>query len=85
MLGALGVILAAWYLLTAFRKIAQGPITNPANDAESLKDLNIREIGMLVPLVVLFFIIGLFPNLFFDKINPSVEALTAQMAAAAVG
>ncbi len=79
-LGALGVILAAWYLLTAFRKIAQGPITDPANEAENLKDLNIHEIGMLVPLVVLFFIIGLFPDLFFDKINPSVEALTEQMA-----
>ena len=74
------MILAAWYLLTAFRKIAQGPITNPANDAEHLKDLNIHEIGMLVPLVALFFIIGLFPNLFFNKINPSVEALTEQMA-----
>lgn len=35
---------------------------------------------MLVPLVLLFFIIGLFPNFFLDKINPSVEALTASMA-----
>ena len=77
---ALGVILAAWYLLTAFRKLAQGPITNPANESENLKDLNWHEIGMLIPLVVLFFVIGLFPNLFFDKINPSVEALTTQMA-----
>jgi hypothetical protein len=30
---------------------------------------------MLLPLVLLFFVIGLFPNLFFDKINPSVEAM----------
>ena len=30
---------------------------------------------MVLPLVLLFFVIGLFPNLFFDKINPSVEAL----------
>ena len=79
-LGALGVILAAWYLLTAFRKIAQGPITNPANEAANLPDLSLKEIAMVLPLVILFFIIGLFPNLFFDKINPSVEALTAQMA-----
>jgi len=79
-LAALGVILAAWYLLTAFRKMAQGPITNPANEAENLHDLRWNEIAMLVPLVILFFVIGLFPNLFFDKINPSVEAMTAQMA-----
>jgi NADH-quinone oxidoreductase subunit M len=74
-LGALGVILAAWYLLTAFRKLAQGPLTNPANDASHLKDLRPGEIAMLVPVVLLFFLIGLFPNLFLDKINPSVAQL----------
>ncbi len=74
-LGAIGVILAAWYLLTAFRKVAQGPITNPANEAENLPDLRTNEIAMLLPLIILFFVIGLFPNLFLDKINPSVEAL----------
>ena len=30
---------------------------------------------MLVPLVILFFVIGLFPNIFFDKINPSAQAV----------
>jgi NADH:ubiquinone oxidoreductase subunit 4 (subunit M) len=35
----------------------------------------------MLPLVFLFFIIGLFPNLFFDKINPSVEAMVAQQQA----
>ena len=76
-LAALGVILAAWYLLTAFRKMAQGEITNPQNDASHLKDLRFDEILMVLPLVLLFFVIGLFPNLFLDKINPSVEALLA--------
>ena len=80
-LAALGVILAAWYLLTAFRKMAQGTITNPANDKEHLKDLNFKELVMIVPLVALFFVIGLFPNLFFDKINPSVEAMLETRAA----
>jgi NADH-quinone oxidoreductase subunit M len=74
-IGALGVILAAWYLLTAFRKMAQGPLTNPENDTSHLKDLRPNEVAMLIPLVVLFFLIGLFPNLFLDKINPSVQQL----------
>ncbi len=77
-LGALGVILAAWYLLSAFRRLAQGAITRPENEARNLPDLRRDEIAMLLPLAVLFFLIGLFPNLFFDKINPSVEALAAQ-------
>ncbi len=74
-LAALGVILAAWYLLTAFRKVAQGPLTNPANEAENLPDLRRSEIAMLLPLVILFLVLGLFPNLLLDKINPAVEAL----------
>lgn len=79
--GAAGVILAAWYLLTAFRKMAQGKITNPANETGKLADLRLNEIAILLPLVILFFIIGLFPNLFLDKINPSVTALIEQQPA----
>ena len=79
-LGALGVILAAWYLLTAFRKMIQGPVDNPANDSEQLRDLNWGELTMLVPLVLLFFVIGLFPNVFFNKIDPAVDALMEQPA-----
>jgi NADH-quinone oxidoreductase subunit M len=79
-LAAAGVILAAWYLLTAFRKIAQGPITKPENDSQHLLDLRRGEVFMLLPLVLLFFVIGLFPNLFLDKINPSVESLVERPA-----
>jgi NADH-quinone oxidoreductase subunit M len=80
-LGALGVILAAWYLLVAFRKMAQGPLTNPANESSHLPDLRFNEIAMVLPLILLFVIIGIFPNLFLDKINPSVEALLNQQPA----
>jgi NADH-quinone oxidoreductase subunit M len=79
-IGTLGIIFAAWYLLTAFRKVAQGPITKPENEAGVLADLTGGEISMLVPMVVLFLVIGLFPNLFLSKINPSVTALTERPA-----
>ena len=74
-LGTAGVILAAWYLLHAFRQVAQGQLTNPANFKGKLPDLNWAEIGQLLPIVLLFFAIGLAPNFFLDKINPSVAAL----------
>ncbi len=74
-IGTIGIILAAWYLLTAFRAVAQGPLTNPANEKGVLPDLNRGELMMLVPMVLLFFAIGLFPNLFLGKINTSVAAL----------
>jgi NADH-quinone oxidoreductase subunit M len=72
-LGTLGVILAAWYLLWAVRQMLHGPLTRPENMA--LKDLHWREVLTLAPIVILFFVIGLFPNLFFDKINPSAAAV----------
>ncbi len=73
--GTVGIILAAWYLLVAFRRMAQGPITNPANEKGVLSDLKWSEISLLVPMVLLFFLLGLFPNLLLSKINPSVAAI----------
>lgn len=71
-LAAAGVIVAAWYLLHAFREVMQGPLDKPEN--KRLTDLVKREVLILVPITVLYFVIGLFPNLFFDRINPSVIA-----------
>lgn len=70
---SVGIVLAAWYLLSAFRRIAQGEIVHQENQAGALADLNGYELTMLLPLVVMFFVIGLFPNLFLDKIVPAVE------------
>jgi NADH-quinone oxidoreductase subunit M len=72
-IGTLGVILAAWYLLWAVRQMLHGPLTKAEN--ATVKDLHWREVLTLAPIVILFFVIGLFPNLFFDKINPSAEAV----------
>jgi NADH-quinone oxidoreductase subunit M len=76
-LAALGIILGAWYMLTMFRRVMHGPLDKPAN--QELKDLTRREIAVLVPIVVLIFLIGVFPNLFFDKMGASVTALLAQV------
>ena len=70
-----GVILAAWYLLTAFRKLAQGEIRHQENEVGVLPDLQRSELMMIVPLVVMFFVIGLYPNLLLDHIVPAVEIL----------
>ena len=76
-----GIVLAAWYLLTAVRRTLFGPL-NPAN--EGLTDMSAREVAVMLPLVVFFFVIGLFPNLFFEKINPAVGELTSQVAGTTV-
>jgi NADH-quinone oxidoreductase subunit M len=76
--GTFGIVLAAWYLLTAVRKLLHGPF-NPAN--ETLRDMNGREILIAVSLVFFFFLIGLFPNIFLEKINPATERLAEQLPA----
>jgi NADH-quinone oxidoreductase subunit M len=72
--GTFGIILAAWYLLTAVRRVMFGPL-NPDND--NLTDMNMREIAAVLPLVVFFFVLGLFPNIIFDKVNPSTAEVVS--------
>ena len=70
-LAASGVILGAAYMLWMFQRVMFGKITNPKN--ENLKDLSAREITVLVPMVVLIFVMGIYPKLFFSKMDVTVE------------
>lgn len=74
-LAAIGVILAAVYMLYMFQKMFLGPVTHEEN--AKLSDLNWREIVTLVPLLVFIFWIGLYPKPFFDLMAPAVDNLVA--------
>lgn len=58
-LAASGVILAAVYMLWMYQRVMFGPITKKIN--EKLSDINAREIGLLVPLVIFMIWIGVRP------------------------
>ncbi len=68
---ATGVILGAAYMLWMFQRVMFGKVTNPKN--EGLKDLNAREVITLIPMVVMIFLMGIYPKLFFNKMDVSVE------------
>lgn len=72
-----GVIFAAVYMLWMYQRVMLGKVTNPAN--ENLKDLSVREIVVMLPLVLFVFWIGIAPNTFFEKMNPAMEQLLQQM------
>ncbi len=72
-----GVIFAAIYMLWMYQRVMLGKVTNPAN--ENLKDLSLREIAVMVPLLLFVFWIGVYPNTFLDKMNPAIEQLLNQM------
>ncbi len=72
-----GVIFAAVYMLWMFQRVMFGQLDNPKNMA--LKDLNAREIGIMIPLIILIFFMGLYPKPFIDKMEPAVKKLVSQI------
>jgi NADH-quinone oxidoreductase subunit M len=74
-LAALGIILAAVYILYLVQRIVYGPASPKM--LPKLTDINVREFGMLVPLVVLVFWIGLYPKPLLDVMHASVERVVA--------
>jgi NADH-quinone oxidoreductase subunit M len=68
---ATGVILGAIYMLWMYRRVIFGPLTRPEN--EKLKDLNGREILILVPILALIVVMGVYPMPFLNKMKPAVD------------
>jgi NADH-quinone oxidoreductase subunit M len=76
-LAAVGVILAAAYLLWMVQRVLYGEVTHPKNQA--LADLTPREFAVIVPLVFLAVYMGVASPYFTRKIEPSVAALVQQV------
>ncbi len=72
-LASTGVLLGAIYMLWMFQRVMFGEVTNEKN--KDLKDLNLREYFVLVPLILMMFFMGLYPNYFLRKMDASVENL----------
>jgi NADH-quinone oxidoreductase subunit M len=72
-IASLGVILAAVYLLWMVQRVAFG--LADSHSTGRLLDLNLREMVTFIPLVVLVFWIGLFPNPVLTAMHASVNNL----------
>lgn len=77
-IGVAGVVLGAWYMLWMFERVFFGPLNEPkhAVDAATPRDLSLREVCCLAPLVVLIVWIGLYPRFFLERMRPTLDALT---------
>jgi NADH-quinone oxidoreductase subunit M len=75
-LASLGIILAAAYILWMVQRVAFG-VPSP-QFLPKLRDVNQREMVTLIPLVVLVFWIGLFPNPMLTRMHASVEKVIAR-------
>jgi NADH-quinone oxidoreductase subunit M len=65
------------------QRVVFGKVTNPEN--ARLQDLNAREFGLLIPLLVLMLFMGVYPSVFLDRSQASVEAVRARIPAREAG
>jgi NADH-quinone oxidoreductase subunit M len=72
MLAGTGVIWAAVYMLWMLQRVVFGTRTSEEN--ARLPDLNVREFGLLIPLIVLMFFMGVYPGPFLNRSREAVEA-----------
>lgn len=75
----LGVIFGAVYMLWMFQRVMFGPFTHKEN--ETLPDLSAREIAVVSPLIVAIFVMGIYPNIFLDKMGPSIQRFLIRVSA----
>jgi NADH-quinone oxidoreductase subunit M len=63
--GATGIVLGAWYLLTMVMRVFFGPLKEPHAGSEHgspVADLNARELAALIPIAALCVFIGVYPQ-----------------------
>jgi NADH-quinone oxidoreductase subunit M len=65
-----GVILAAVYLLWAYQRAFTGPADG---ENATLRDLKVRELTAVVPLLALSLFLGIYPKPVIDRVEPSVR------------
>ncbi|HKJ82340.1 MAG TPA: NADH-quinone oxidoreductase subunit M [Ignavibacteriaceae bacterium] len=74
---ASGVIFAAIYLLWMYQRVVFGKVTNPKlND---LKDMNKRELLVMVPIFIFIVWIGIYPSTFLKVSAKSVNKVIEQV------
>ncbi len=66
-----GIILSAVYMLWMYQRVFLGPIEHEENRA--VADLNLREVVMLVPLIILALWMGLYPSTFLRRMDTSIQ------------
>src|SRR2546427_2105045 len=80
-IAAIGVIVAAMYLLPALQRVIYNSLDKKEN--EKLFDLTPRELAVLIPLLAGILWIGIYPKPFLQRMEPSAQRFIEQVKPAA--
>ena len=75
-IAALALVLSAVYVLWMYQRMMTGPLTD---GNESLDDLRPRELLVVAPLIALLLVLGIYPKIALDVINPAVAHTLSTM------
>ncbi len=70
-IATLGIVLAALYVLVLYQRTMTGPVRA---GVEGMKDLKVRELAVVAPLIALLLFLGVYPKPVTDIVNPAVKA-----------
>jgi NADH-quinone oxidoreductase subunit M len=77
----LTIVLGAWYMFNLYRQIMQGPVEEGVDkntESVGVRDLSAWESVALIPIIILIFVLGIFPNLVFNRTEPSAAVLVGE-------
>jgi NADH-quinone oxidoreductase subunit M len=77
-LGAAGILLGAIYMLYMVGRVLFGPLKEPHHTPDLStglqRDLNGREIGILVPIAAACVLLGVYPRIVTDRMDPLIQS-----------
>jgi NADH-quinone oxidoreductase subunit M len=77
-IAVLGVVLGAWYMLWLMERVFFNRLREPAHhEGPPIRDMSLREVFALAPLLVFVFWIGLFPQHFLKPMGHDLDQVLA--------
>ena len=76
-IGTSGVVLGAWYMLTMVQQGFFGPLREPHDVHDPVRDMSPREAFAFLPLAVMCVWIGVAPQPFIDLMKPDIQGIVA--------
>lgn len=76
-----GILLGAWYLLSLLKHVFFGPLKEPGDDGHGhsehppVRDMDLREAAILVPIMALCLLLGLFPQTVIEISTPDLKVV----------